>query len=314
MAVDRAEEDIADLKTRVDLAEVAGRYVALQPRGGDLWARCPFHADRTPSFKVDVRRQRWRCFGCGAGGDVLDFLAAAENLDAGAALRLLREMVGVAPPGPRRPSPAALPKLEGPDPRTERNRILAQDIWRQTGDIPEEGMARTYLSEGRGLSRWDGDRLRWHPSCPWKGGVAGCLIAPINDHESGLVVGVWRILPAPGGKAERRGLGPTRSNCSRLYPAPGPAVAIVEGVEDAIAAHELTGLPAWAALSAGNMADLVLPARLVEVAILADADDAGRGGAHALAGRLRAEGREARVLRPTAGKDPNDVLRAGRAA
>jgi hypothetical protein len=144
----------------------------------------------------------------------------------------------------------------------------------------------------------------------------GCIVAPINDHGTGLVVGVWRILPTPGGKAERRGLGPTRGNASRLYSAPGPAVAIAEGVEDSVAAHELTGLPAWAALSAGNMADLVLPTRLAEVLILADADDAGRGGAHALAGRLRAEGRSARVLRPTAGKDPNDVLRdlGGRAA
>ena len=91
---------------------------------------------------------------------------------------------------------------------------------------------------------------------------------------------------------------------------------VAEGVEDALAAAELTGLPAWAALSAGNMAVLVLPERFREVLILADRDANGVGqeNAHKLAARLRAEGRLADVRRPIAGKDANDVLRAGRAA
>jgi DNA primase len=139
-----AEESIADLKARADLAEVAGRYATLKRRGAaEWWACCPFHGDRTPSFKVDARRQRFRCFGCGAGGDVLDFLAAAENLDAGAAVRLLREMVSA--PDPRRPVRRALPPPaeEGPDPRAERNRALAQTIWRQSEAVPDHGHAPT---------------------------------------------------------------------------------------------------------------------------------------------------------------------------
>ena len=58
------------------------------------------------------------------------------------------------------------------------------------------------------------------------------------------------------------------------------------------------------------MAELVLPAQFRQIIICADRDEAGVKGALALADRLRAEGREARVIRPTLGKDANDVLRA----
>jgi phage/plasmid primase-like uncharacterized protein len=118
------------------------------------------------------------------------------------------------------------------------------------------------------------------------------------------------------GKIERWGLGPKTGNAARLFPAEGPQVVIAEGVEDALAAGELTGLPAWAALSAGNMAELVLPSRLREVLILGDRDanEVGRVNAHKLAARLRAEGRYVEVRLPTTGKDANDVLRAERAA
>lgn len=304
------EEGLAGLKARADIAEIVRRHdVELEPRGGELWGRCPFHEERTPSFKVDRGRQRFICFGCGRRGDALDFLAAVENLDAAGAVRRLRELVGAPGVVPRPPS--RVPAVAVADPAAGLRRDLARAIWRRSEAITD-GLPYRYLVERRGLGCWDPDRLRWHPECPWRGGTAGCLVAPINDHATGLVVGVWRILPVLGGEVRRRGLGPTRGNAARLFPAPGRQVVIAEGVEDAIAAHELTGLPAWAALSAGNMAGLVLPSRFLEVLILADADDTGRTNAHALATRLRAGGREAKVLRPAAGKDANDVLRAAR--
>ena len=111
------------------------------------------------------------------------------------------------------------------------------------------------------------------------------------------------------------GLGPTKGNAARLCWAPGPQLAVAEGVEDALAAAELTGLPAWAALSAGNMAELVLPDRFREVLILADRDANGVGqeNAHKLAARLRAEGRHAEVRRPVRAKDANEALTKRRA-
>ena len=57
---------IADLKARADLAAIVGSRVALRKRGRELWGCCPFHRDRSPSFKVDPRAGRYHCFGCGA--------------------------------------------------------------------------------------------------------------------------------------------------------------------------------------------------------------------------------------------------------
>jgi phage/plasmid primase-like uncharacterized protein len=148
----------------------------------------------------------------------------------------------------------------------------------------------------------------------------GCIVAPVTDHASGYVRAIWRIRPVLEGQVERRGLGPMKGSVARLFAAPGPQLIIAEGVEDALAAHALHGLPAWAALSAGNLAELLLPPRFKEVLILADKDEPDANGrrigldsAHQLARRLRAEGRHALVRKPKALKDVNDVLKALRA-
>ena len=53
---------------------------------------------------------------------------------------------------------------------------------------------KRYGTERRGIRAWDDDRLRWHPGCPWGQGTAGCLVAPVTCHRTGLTVAVWRIL------------------------------------------------------------------------------------------------------------------------
>jgi Toprim domain len=178
--------------------------------------------------------------------------------------------------------------------------------------------ALTYLTEVRGIRSWDCERLRAHPEYPLDCEIAPALVAPVNCHlTGGHVVGVWRVrLTDDGQKVQRSGVGASKGNASRLFWADGPDLLIAEGVEDALAAAELHGMPAWAALSAGNMGELVLAARFRRVLILADRDEnqAGLRGAWALAHRLRAEGRTAEVCWPKGHKDPNDVLLAWRAA
>jgi hypothetical protein len=202
--------------------------------------------------------------------------------------------------------------VPAPDPGTERRRELAQEIWRQSETIAD-GLPFDYLTRRRGIAIWDPDRLRWHPACPWGNGTAGCLVACVNDHATSCTTAIWRIRPVLEGKVERRGLGPVKHNAARLFQAEGPELVLAEGVEDALAAHALTGLPAWAALSAGNLGDLILPARFREIAIYADADAVGTAHAAALARRLQHEGRAVRLRRPRWAKDANDILLARRA-
>ena len=97
----------------------------------------------------------------------------------------------------------------------------------------------------------------------------------------------------------------------RLDPV-APELVIGEGIETAASAALLLGLPAWAALSAGNLErDLVLPAEARAVVIAADPDPPGERAARAGAARWQAEGRRVRIARPNRpGVDFNDLLRS----
>ena len=70
-----------EIKSKADIVDVIGRVVPLRKRGG-LWeGLCPFHNEKTPSFKVYESSQHYHCYGCGANGDVISFYMAHYNLD-----------------------------------------------------------------------------------------------------------------------------------------------------------------------------------------------------------------------------------------
>src|SRR2546421_351781 len=105
------EQDLAEVRERANLVEVISAHTQLRKAGPRTFkGLCPFHQEKTPSFTVDPAKQVYYCFGCGAGGDVFDFLRGAEGLSfAEAAERLatrlgitLRSEAGAAPaaPGP----------------------------------------------------------------------------------------------------------------------------------------------------------------------------------------------------------------------
>jgi len=77
--------DIEAIKDQHPLAEVVEQYVQLRRRAGKLEGLCPFHDERSPSFKIYEKDQRYHCFGCGAHGDVFDFLEHIAKLDLRAA-------------------------------------------------------------------------------------------------------------------------------------------------------------------------------------------------------------------------------------
>lgn len=71
--------DIERIKESVNIVDVIGDRVNLKKEGADYVGICPFHEEKTPSFKVSPSKQMFKCFGCGKGGDVFEFLEAFEN-------------------------------------------------------------------------------------------------------------------------------------------------------------------------------------------------------------------------------------------
>ncbi|HVR45175.1 MAG TPA: DNA primase [Candidatus Binatia bacterium] len=86
---------LREIRDRVDIASFIGQYVPLRKRGNDLVGLCPFHAEKTPSFHVHPDRGFFKCFGCGAGGDVITFVQKLESAGFGDAVRMLAAKAGV---------------------------------------------------------------------------------------------------------------------------------------------------------------------------------------------------------------------------
>ena len=81
--------DLDAIRRDNPLPEVAGRVVSLRRAGAEWSACCPFHRDRTPSFRIYDGGRRFHCFGCGATGDVLDFVQRAYGTILPEAAKLL---------------------------------------------------------------------------------------------------------------------------------------------------------------------------------------------------------------------------------
>ncbi|WP_068086188.1 DNA primase [Polycladidibacter stylochi] len=96
---------LEEIKNRLPLSQVVARRVTWdqrksQPGKGDYWACCPFHSEKTPSFHVDDRRNRYKCFGCGESGDHFKFVCDTEGLNFPEAVEQLAGEAGIAIPAP----------------------------------------------------------------------------------------------------------------------------------------------------------------------------------------------------------------------
>ncbi|MGE4472754.1 MAG: DNA primase [Sulfuricurvum sp.] len=74
------QDSIEALKARLDIVDVVGSYIELKRAGSSFKAPCPFHDEKSPSFVVNPTRQKYHCFGCGAGGDSISFVMEYEKL------------------------------------------------------------------------------------------------------------------------------------------------------------------------------------------------------------------------------------------
>jgi DNA primase len=138
---------IREIKARIDIASFIGAHVQLRKRGNDLVGLCPFHNEKTPSFHVHPDKGFFKCFGCGAFGDVIKFSQMQENLTFPEALRTLAQRAGVEL---EPQSPQAARARNEREAIYEANRIAAAFFERMLRS-PAGAKARVYC-EARGLT------------------------------------------------------------------------------------------------------------------------------------------------------------------
>lgn len=107
------DDDIRRVREATDLVQLVAETVVLKQKGRLFWGCCPFHNEKTPSFKIDPGTQLWHCFGCGKGGDVFGYVMEREKLEFPEAVRQLADRAHI-----------EIKEAQGGMPRGQRQRIL----------------------------------------------------------------------------------------------------------------------------------------------------------------------------------------------
>jgi putative DNA primase/helicase len=283
-------------------AGIAERY-ALTPSGDSFTGKCPSCGYRGFSVTQRDGRPLFYCHGGGCSpGEIISALREAD---------LWGDL-----------SPDGHLELQGkhrtrPDKPASRSDHCgaAMAIWQRSW--PAEGtIVETYL-RARGYCDAIPPTLRYvtgkHPS---DGEMHPIMVAAASRAGSpAQIVGVHRtfLLADGSGKAaldpNKMSLGNIRGAAVRLA-MPASKVAVSEGIETGLSFMQATGIPTWAALSAGGLQALRLPPEVREVVIASDADRVGRDAAHVAARRWHDEGRIVRIVEPPENMDFNDLARA----
>ena len=128
-----SEEEINEIRSKADIVDIIGRYVPLEKKGKEYRGRCPFHNDHNPSMNVSRDLQIYKCFSCGAGGNVFTFVQNYEKVSFIEAVGKVASISGI-------PFSLDYQSLEKPeDPRISRLHKVLEETIRFT----------TYQLEGR---------------------------------------------------------------------------------------------------------------------------------------------------------------------
>ncbi len=260
-------------------------------RNGGM-CRCPAHADSTPSLSVRPGAKRL-LFHCFAGCETKQVLAALRHLNLPAGCSL----------------PAEFQTLDG---GRGTLRAAAVQLWSEARPLAGSP-GESYLAI-RGISERSSE-LRFHPRTPHGRKpftrFAPALIAAVRD-DSGLV-GVHRTFL--DGKTNRLAaivpakcaLGRLGSGAVRLQPA-GDVLGLAEGIETALSAAQLFGIPCWAALGTERFRHVALPTSVSMLLLFLDQDAGGRRAEALVRSRLGEQVAIEARYPPRNGDDWNDVL------
>jgi DNA primase len=331
-----------------NLVELIGRHVRLTRRGKDYVGLCPFHTEKTPSFKVSPSHQYFYCFGCKASGNALDFVMRRDRIEYRDALRLLAEAANV-----------ALPR-SGRDKGDAGQRQLLLEAQSAACGVFENllrddragGAAREYLTQ-RGFSEqslkdfriglapagWDG--LLKHPAmrkfAPELLAAAGLvrprqgeagyydtfrerLIFPIRDESGRVIAFGGRVMPGSTDPAKYLNSPDTplftKGRCvfgldrARQAIVETRTVAVVEGYTDVVMAHQFGATNVVSVLGTAMTPEHVAALRRFadRIVLLFDADAAGEAAMTRIVELFLTQPIEIAIATLPVGLDPDELL------
>lgn len=294
--------DLHAIRQANPLPPIVGASVKLQRTGNEFKACCPFHPDRSPSFTIFADGERFHCFGCGASGDVLDYVQRAHGIGLVDAANML---------GSGR---LAVATISRPAPAERTNRVgEALAIWDMS--VPAARTpAEAYLAS-RGITLPLPPSVRFSRLPYGSSGLLPCLVASVQDAED-AVTGIQRTYLAGDGRGKaavakpKLSLGKVSGGAIRLGKLNGGStITVCEGIEDGATLWQALSEPVWVAAGASMLPAMQFPACVRSIIIGADNDDAGAIAAQKAAKAFTDRGLSVRIIRPLEGfKDFNAEL------
>ena len=147
-----SEQTLAAIKQAVDIVALVGESLTVYRAGSKFKALCPFHDDHHPSMELNPDRQSFKCWSCGAGGDIFDFVKDYERVEFPEALRMLADRAGITLEGTESASPSGPSQAE----------LFEVTAWAEAAfaeALTAESEGMTYLL-GRGISADSASRFR----------------------------------------------------------------------------------------------------------------------------------------------------------
>ena len=338
-------DTIEEVRSRNDIVDVVSQYVKLTKRGSTYFGLCPFHNEKTPSFSVTPAKQMYYCFGCGAGGNVFNFIMQYENFTFYEALNMLAERVHVEIPKTDM-SAASREKAKEREALLEINKQAAQfyyyQLKKESGKTARDYLTRRGLTEetvrnfGLGYSDKYSDTL--YKFLKEKGYSDQLLRESglfISNEKSGMTDKFWNRVIFPIMDVNRRVVGfggrvmgdgkpkylnspetkifDKSRNLYGLHAARTSRkknIILCEGYMDVIAMHQAGFTNAVASLgTAFTTGHASLLRRYTEeVLLLYDSDDAGVRAAQRAIPILRDAGIGSRVVHLDPYKDPDEFI------
>jgi DNA primase len=279
--------DIQLVRQKYRLSDLVRSLTKLRPCSGGFVGLCIFHKEKTASFHVSDTRGTYKCYGCGAWGDAIDFVMQTRGLsfkDALSELQGSSHTVSYIGQCQTRDS------IKADASEDDKRRIAhAHGLWLKREPVPGT-LAEDYLRQIRAVSMPIPDILGFVDSayCSPLGEETAALIAPLQN-SAGHVTAVQQIFLCretmdawrdDNNRRIKRTLGAMQDGCVRLG-LPDTTLGLAGSVEDALAASELFSLPVWATCGEQRFERVWIPPEIEELIIFADADKAGRDAAEA---------------------------------